>query len=481
MATDENFKIEIYDFHKGLAPLAHIDGQTFIGDRGQASDMLADIISKPGYLTQSPGLVDLTNGNQGGAVSELIRFILDQPTSSNITYGLGVTKLFKITPTAVASGGSPSWPQTVNTMAEGESLVRLNNNLLGFYNKSSDGDIFSMPLDTEVIDNDWGSTNDQALEKAPHPVATKEDVVVFGNGRYLGVYVEGASTLDVRKLDFGKGSEVADVVFHMNHWWIAVNYGDRKSQVYMYDGSALSNILTDEAAVGPQKIGFLYVVNGIIYIAFTDNTSGGYSIGYLNGRVLEPLRYFTGSLPSHRQKSLYKNTVVFVSGEYLWSFGASVSQLPAQISRFAEAGYDNVGAVASPFGSLFVSSSDGSSSHRIAKLSGYSINGFWNGLVIDLTSGSSKGKITKIIVYTKRLADGARATLKLQANQDDSSSESTKVVGEIQGVDKTVHIFKSIGFNALSEVKLIISSESGDVENDCPIRKIVILGNLVEG
>ena len=85
-------------------------------------------------------------------------------------------------------------------MVEGESLVRLGANLYGFYNKDSGGDIFKMPLNTESIESGWGSTSDQALEKAPHPVASKEDVMVFGNGRYAGVLV--GNSIDVQKLDF---------------------------------------------------------------------------------------------------------------------------------------------------------------------------------------------------------------------------------------------------------------------------------------
>jgi hypothetical protein len=74
--------------------------------------------------------------------------------------------------------------------------------------------------------------------------------------------------------------------FFSNVWWIAVNYGEgKRSQVYLYDGSAISNGLSDEVAIGDQKIGFLYVLNGLIYISYDDKSSVGFCIGFINGLV----------------------------------------------------------------------------------------------------------------------------------------------------------------------------------------------------
>lgn len=473
---DIDFKIVLEEFNKGLAPLAHLDNKTYVGDAGQASDMKADIISSPGFLTQPPDLVDLTNGNEAGVVDQLIRFILEQPTDSTYTYAIGTTKLFKLSASAVISGGSPSWPQAVTNMTEGECVIRLGANLFGFFNKASGGDILSMPLATGVIDPDWGSSTDAALEKAPHPAAVKEDIMVFGNGQYLGTYVEGLATLDVKHLDFGTGAEIADVVFHANFWWIAVNFGDRKSQIFVYDGSTLSNILSDEMGIGAQKIGFLYVLNGVIYAAFTDSTSGGYSIGYLSGRAMKPLRYFSGSLPTHRQKTLYKHTIAFISTTDVWCFGASVDQLPAQISKLCDGGYATVGALAAPFGTPLVASTDGASAFRLAKFSGLSTDAIWKSIFIDITSDKRIGKVHTIIVYTKALGTGAKATIKLEGNQGALSSTAA----DITGVGKTRHVIKTVNLVAVEDVRVVVDFSQGDTTNGCPIRKIVLLGNFVE-
>ena len=479
---DIDFKITFEEFNKGNSPVAHLDTKTFIGDKGQATEMRADIISKPSYLTQSPGLANLTNGTEAGAVSELIRFILEQPTDANgtITYALGTSKLFKLTANAVSSGGSPSWPQAVTSMTEGESLVRLNSYLYGFFNKASAGEIMRMDLTTESITHNWGSATDLALEKAAHPAAVKEDIILFGNGRYVGAFIEGAALLDVQKLDFGAGAEVVDIVFNANAWWIAVNYGERRSQIYIYDGSAISNILSDEAGIGAQKIGFLYVINGVLYVAFKDNTSGTFSIGYLSGRALNPLRYFSGSLPNHRQKTLYKNTILFVSNSDVWSFGAPVNQLPAQIGALASGGYSTIGAIAAPFGTPLIASTNGTTGFRLAKFSGYSTNSIWKSVLADLTTDRRIGNIHTVIVYTKPLVGSASAIVRLEGDQGSSADNRTSSDLVVTGTGVTRHIFTNIGLVPIEDVRAIVDYSSSDTTNDCPIRKITLLGNFTE-
>jgi hypothetical protein len=649
--ADTDFSIEFSDFNEGLAPIAHIDDKTFLGNKGQASTMRADVISNPGFLQQSPGLSDLTNGSQAGVVDQLIRTILDKPVDSSTTFGVGTTKFFKITPTTVVSGGTPSWPQTITNMTAGESAIRLKKHLYVFYNRSSDGDIAAMPLDElykirspetaandnsygneawagvsgtlsegveELGDGDlaafepsttdpsqylkitnfgfdipstatiqgikveinkfndpgaggditdervrivkggtigvtdraesdnwptspqyvthgsstdlwgttwaytdinasdfgvaisvsvsetgpianidhvritvyytdastdgelietWGSSADQALENALHPSATKEDIMVFGNGRYLGVYVEGSSILDVQKLDFGEGAEIADVVFHSNLWWIAVNYGEgRRGQIYLYDGSAISNILSDEAGLGSQKIGFLYVLNGIVYVAYQDNSSGAFTVGWLSGRQIKPLRYFSGTLPDHRQKTLYKNTILFASSGDAWTVGASVEQLPIQVSTLADGGHSTLGAIAAPFGTPMIASTDGGTNHRLAKFSGLSTTSNWKSVFVDLTKERMLGKVHTVIVATKALGSDAQADITLEGNQGAETSTAVEVTGE----NSTRHVFRTIDLVPVEDVRVSVDYSNGDTTNNCPIRKIILLGNFVE-
>jgi len=298
MAKDNDFITKFSGFNLGFAPLAHLDSLTEIGNSGNASVMTnIDLLSKPGILSQGPGLATLTAGTQAGAVSDQINFIIDKAVADSQTYGVSDTLLHRITPTAVTNTGI--FPHTITDATAGNSAIHFQGGLYYFFNKSSGGDIGLYDLATTFDDN-WGSTvptGAAALQKAPHPVAKKEDIMLFGNGRYVGTYISSTTTLAPTKLDFGADTEVADVAFHANQWWIAVNDNSLSSpnrtggQVYLYDGSAVSTLLSDEVAVGVQKIGFIYPVNGIMYIAYQD-VSGSNVLGYIVGRQIKPLRYF---------------------------------------------------------------------------------------------------------------------------------------------------------------------------------------------
>ena len=474
MASNPDFQIEYEEFHNGLAPLAHLDKNTLLGNSGQASEMSrVDVISQPGVLKQGPGLSQLTNGN----VDELIEFIMDRSINEGESYGIGESKLYKLIPGEVVD--DLDFPRDIPNCVEGESVIDLNGNLFYFYNKETEGDIGTYENFSSFNDT-WGSNTDKPLQKALHPTAKKEDILVFGNGRYLGTYIEGLGILDTEKLDFGEGSEVADVVFHANSWYIAVNSGAKgdnrnSSQIYMYDGSAISNLLTDEAAVGVQRIGFLFTFNGIIYVAYEDLTSDGYSIGYLTGRSIEPLRYFEGSLPTHKQKTLYKNTILFNSGEDIYSCGASVSSLPNQISAIAKGEYETLGALAAPFGTPIIASKD-STSASVDMFSGYTTESRWVSIATRVTTGKMLGQVDTLIVHTKPLQENSKCEIRVVGNEKEEESRWF----EISGKGKKRHLIKSIDVHSVVDFNIEIKWEAGSETEDCPIRNIIALGHYVE-
>lgn len=471
MAAQPDFSTLYTSFEKGFAPLAHLDKHTFIGDDGQASQMKnIDVISQPGVLKQGPGLLELTNNI---VVDEQINHIMDRSVKGGETYGIGDSKLFKIIPGEIVDDAD--FPRSITGCEQGESVIDMNGNLFYFYNKSAEGEI-GVYDDYSTFDDDWGSTTDLALEKAPHPSAKKEDILVFGNGRYLGTYIEGLGMLDTKKLDFGEGSQVADVIYHANTWYIAVNSGDdtdnrTSCQLYMYDGSAMSNILTDEAGVGVQRIGFLFTHNGRVFASFEDLTSPGYIIGYLNGRVLEPLRYFEGELPKHNDKSLYKNTILFANQGKVYSCGASVAQVSNQISSIAEGRHEEVGALAAPFGDMLVASS-GESANSLDKFDGYNDDSEWSSISTRSAEGRRLGQVDNLIVQTKPLEENA--SCKIRVIGDEGQKESSWK--EISGEGKTRHLIKSIDIKNLSDFKVKVKWES---DTPCPIRNITALGHYV--
>ena len=470
-------------FNLGAAPLAHLDILTSLGNGGQYSQATnVDIISTPGLLTQGMGLATLTAGTEAGAITELVNYIIDRPVSSGVTYGVSATKLHQISASAVTNAGI--WPHTITNATSGNSATYFQGKLYYFYNKASGADCGLYDLATTFTDTYFSAvpTGAAALQNAPHPVATKQDLMAFGNGRYMGNFISSTTTLNPTRLDFGSDATVADVAFHANQWYIAVNIGtgistDRQyASIFLYDPSMTTALLTDEIAVGAQKIGFLLPIEGIMYVAYQDLTSaGGFCIGFISGRAIKPLRYFTGSLPTFAQKSLYNNTIIFLSGNKVMSCGAVTEQIPVQISQLASGGFTTCGALASPFGTPMVASTQ-STSFKLAKFSGYDVNANWTSIVIPTISGNLKGFIDRATVLTNTLASGASCVLTIKANQGSVSGSPQTITG----TGKRRFVFNSLGLTAVEDISVYLDWSGGSTSNPVKIREIQIQGHLVE-
>ena len=475
MAKDNKWSITLKGFNAGLAPLAFSDSLTEIGGGGSSSEMTnCNILDSK--LTQGDGLATLTNGTEDGVVTELINFIMDRAVSADVTYGIGDTKLFKISSTTVASGGTPSWPRTVSNMTEGSSVIDLNGNLYYLYNTASAGAIGKYDLATTFTDS-WKSTG---MVSAPHPVATKEDTMVFGNGRYLGVYIETGDSFNATKLDFGEEKQVDDVLFSGNQWYVVVNSsitGTNRSegQIYLYDGSATTSVLTDETGVGAYRIGFIYRLNGILYIAYQDLSSTGFIIGYISGSQIKPLGRFNGTLPTFAQKTLYKNTILFLSSGLVYSAGALVDDLPFQLSQIADGGFATCGAIAAPFGTPMIASNL-TTQYKLAKFSGYDVNSAWKSIIFPLATGRAKGYIDSVVVLTQTLETGARCNLKIEVDQ----STTTSSIQQITGVGKRKHTFKTLGLSNIEDFNIALDFSEGSATKNVVIRSILINGHYLQ-
>lgn len=479
---DNTFKITLKNFEVGASPTAHLDSLTQTGGPGAYSTATNIDVTVPGILTQGPGLSTLSNGTEAGAITELVNYIMDIPTASDVAYCIAATKLHKISSTAVTNAGI--WPHAITSATSGSSTIEFQGNVYYFFNKASGGDIGKYDQVT-TFDDDWGSTvptGAAALQSAPHPVAKKEDILVFGNGRYLGTYVSGTNTLAPTKLDFGTATEVADVCFDANQWWVCVNSGvtsgtnRTKAQIYLWDGAGLTAQLSDEVAVGLQKIGFIMPINGVKYVAYQD-VSGSYAIGYISGRSIKPLCFFTGGLPTFSQKTLFKNFILFVGGASTYLAGSATPDFPYSLSQYADGGFSTVGAIAAPFGVPIVASTQ-STSFKLAKFSGVDVNSSWKSIVIPLINGKMTGHIDYVIVRTKVLGSGASCSLTLEYNQGVtvSNAKTIATTGKIR------HVFNQFTKppQGIDDVRVALDFAAGSVSNDCAVKEITILGHYVE-
>jgi hypothetical protein len=466
MAKDNEWQIVLKNFYLGYAPSAYSDTLTQMGNAGHASEMVNADILNPDYITQGLGLTSL------GTTTELINYILDIPVASDETYGIGNTKLYKISSTAIASTGG--YPYTITGATAGKTVAYLKGKLYYFFNTDVDSQIGAFDL-SSTFDDDWQT----GLIKATLiPVCCKEDIMLFGHGRYVGVYFSSTNTINKTKLDFGTNTETADICFNKNQWYIAINSGitgtnRTEGQVYLYDGGATTALLTDETGVGFQRIGFLYRLNGIVYVAYQDLTSTGYTIGYIAGSQIKPLGRFTGSLPTYAQKTLYKNTILFLSSGSLYSAGAVVDILPFQISQLGDGGYSTCGALAAPFGTPMVASTN-TTDFILNKLSGNTVTSSWKSIVMPIGGGRILGHLDEIVVKTGILGANARCDLVVQYNQAGASS----VAQSITGTGKTRHLFKLSKSN-LEDIKIYLNWANGNTTNDCKIKEITLNGHFI--
>lgn len=475
---DNNWTIVLENFHVGAAPIAHLDSLTEIGNGGHFSVASEIDVTVPKFIKQGPALTNLTNGTQAGIVNELINYILDIPPVLNTTYGISNTKLFKILPDEVVN--SSPFPYTITGATKGESLVAFQGNLYYFYNKTGGGDIGKYDFNV-TFDDDWGSTvptGAGGILNAKHPVATKEDIMVFGNGRYLGTFFSDSNTLVTNQLDFGANTEVADVAFYSNQWLIAVNEGvnsvnNRSSaSLYLWEAGALDNLLSDEISVGIQEIGFIKVFGGTIYVCYRD-IAGNNIIGYVSGRTLTPLVYFSGSLPDYKQKTVYKGFIQTISSGKVLMAGAATPDFSFSLSPFTSTGHETGGAIAVPFGKPLVSSTE-DTSYRLAKMEGLSGTASWQSIIFPVSVANSVGYIDSIVVNTNNLSDDALCKLTIKANQNTKTSDELIITGE----NKQRHSFPGNKIT-LKEVEDFSIKLDWGHSDPCIIRKIIIKGHWI--
>jgi hypothetical protein len=295
----QRFKVKLNKFYQGFAPYAHLDPLTEEGAPGQASEMTnIDILSE--FLRQGPGLAALTLGtNSGGGILDTpMNFLMDTPIYDSgdetlYSYGISDTKLHRVSADALIDDAN--YPHTITECIRGNTVVELNGQGYYFFKAEAlsvqDGRIGKFNFDGTFDDN-W---QNGLVPTAVMPVATKEDVMLFGHGPYVGSYFGQLDSFTLQKLFFGANREVIDIIFHANQWLIAVNgssLGRAYSQIYAYDGSALTAILADEVSVGLQKIGWLIAKDGLVFVAYQDlSFPSGFNLGYLAGRKIEPLAH----------------------------------------------------------------------------------------------------------------------------------------------------------------------------------------------
>jgi hypothetical protein len=369
------------------------------------------------------------------------------------------------------------------TGEDATDLIYYKSNLYIFYNHSgSIGDIAKLTIATDTLDPDWGSTfgvGGASLISSPHySVLGGNDVMAFTNGNYLGTY--DGTTLNTIALDFFTDAQAVSVSFNNNYYVVAVNRPNvsgsnfNQSAIYNWDGTSPS--WAGDPIEVPGRLGALYTKNGTTFVWWQDGVgTGTCNFGYVNGTQLQTLKRYDGSLPNQAQVGEYFGFITWLNGAKLMMYGSGDVDLPVKMFHYLTSQYATAGAIASPFGTLLVSST-ASTNYSLNKESGYSVLSSWTTPSFDLSSGTQSAIIDKIKIITEPL--GANAVCVPTLYWDDTTSNS-KTLESVATTGKTEHLCMTTAL-PVNNFKLNLDWSTSSATNPAKIRKIYISGKMVD-
>ncbi len=465
------WQIKITDFLGGLTPVYWQEDYPRYGNKNMAGDMKDIDLLNPSHLTQGPGLSALTNGTESGNVSTLITSILDKAVSSDTTYAVGGDQVYTISSTSVDSAHTIS-----GTNVEAEDIIEYQGNIYYSYNCDSGGDIGKYDIDADTWDDTWLSDKlGNNISDNPHPMMSGgSDRLYVGDGNFVNEYIGDEDTYNAAGLDLPEGNVVKSLVWSQNRLWIAANRpdisGDNKAIATIYVWDTVSDSWNSEIRMN-GKIGGIENQEGITYVFYRDVGSGdGYQLGYIDGSMIKEVTGFTGGLPDDHQVTEYENVLIWTSGQKIYSYGAVHSSLKPMLTQIASATYGTVGALASPFGTPMIASTD-SSNYELAKFSNYTTDSYWQSLLFNVSSMARKGVIKRIIVKTNDPGSGAQCDVSL-LDATGSSQWSDSITSG------TSHLFTP-GIR-MEEAALKLDFSNGSTSNPVKVKSIHIKGDTHE-
>lgn len=413
----------------GFSPRFYAETYPSYGNKNQAGAMTNIDMTNAGYITQGPGLSNLTNGTQAGALTTLPKGMLDFAASSDVSYAVGGAKLYKFSSTTLTSDAT--WPHTIDkaaqTAEDGEDVALYQGNLYYSYNHSNTlGDIGKYDLNAS-FDDDWASTVPSGAATltggVPHQmIVGGNDTLYIANGRYVASY--NGTTFIQQALDLPTGAVIQSIKWMSDRLWIAANRtsltGNNKNSasIFVWDGTTDSW----EAEIKLMgTVGVMHVKNGILFVTYQDITStGGYKLAYVGGSNVVDLCNFTGGLPAYYQITDYKDFIIWNANGSIWAYGSGDKDLPNRLFQIADGGHSTVGSLGCPFGTPIVASYDGASAYRIASFSGYDTNSSWKSTMFDVTGDAEHSGIDTVRINFEELESGARVDWSLKNNQGDT-------------------------------------------------------------
>jgi len=480
---------------RGFADQYYNETYASHGNKDQAGAMLNVDLTDVNKMTQGKGLANLTAGTQAGAVTTLIRSILRTAQASDLTFGVGGNKFYELTSTAVnIKASAPVLPHTIDKAAvtgeDGEDLVYYQGEIYYSYNHSAAaGDMgkYDLTRDADAdFNDDFGSTvpatGAAALANAPHQMLVGgDDILYCANGANMCSYDGTTDTYNTAALDTPTDGIIESIAWGSNRLYLAVNRpnltGDNRVQSAIYLWNTIAGSWEYEIKI-EEEISAVYTLNGVVYVWTRDvSNTGGYKLGYINGLNIIPLAQYSGTLPAYYQISDYKGHLIWQSNGLIMAYGAGSKDVPTQLSQLASCGYTTVGAVANPFGTPLIASNL-TTSYRLAKFSGYTVDCEYDTLMWNVSSPSQKFQIDRIIVFTDILATGAKVDITLRYDFGKSNKALTQIAYSTSNI--TRHIIGEGNLPLVENFRLEFDWSNGSATNPCEIRGYAIEGRFIQ-
>lgn len=481
----KRWKIQL-DRNRGFAPKYYEDTYPSFGNREQAGAMQNISLLDPNLMTQGPGMAELTNGDQGGAVTTLMRGILRHAVASGESYAIGGAKLYKFSASTVNSGGSPSWPRTISDAGSevGEDVAHYQGALYYSFNQTgSVGTIGKYDLASTFDDDYWDSGTPAAtqLQDAPHQMINGgDDVLYIANGQYIAT-LDGTTGND-QALDFWQDAQVSSLTWNYNRVLAAVNRpnltGVNVNQSGVYRWNGISSSWEGDPIEVNGRIGALYTKNGITYIWYEAFLDGAVRLvfGYLTGGSVSNLRTFSGSLPLYYQVGELFDYVIWVSSGRIYAFGPLSGEVEVDMFQLLSPQYTNtVGGIASPFGEVLAASNDGGSNYSLERENGFETDSNYKTLLFDTSEEDLKSIVDKLVLRTNQLATGAKVDLTVRDKQGTALWTGEMSFSTDGAVTKKIFFPRATG----EDLRLEYDFSNGSSTNNVAVRGTVIKGRNI--
>lgn len=499
MATNK-WKIDILPVFKGYAKNWFNDKFGTYGYDNQSNYMKNIDLTDINCFTQGYGIKTATGGDTASKFYEIRPMgsqylIATSQSSANNGYvniiktDLGASNKLSIVSSTAITGYQ-------NTNDYPCSCSRYNStDYFYFYNTATGGDIGkAVDIDTNnpVYTHDWGSnTKGKTLQNAPHPVIQYGGKMIFGNGRYLGVY--NGTDLDAERYNFSditgvQSSFVADLCVNDAYVYVGVNNGDT---AYSENSVGEINIINYDLAPDDlnqyvilkkisvhDTIGAMIAIDGVVYVIHGNQLSNTFSIGYINGDKIKELKSFTGKLPRFHQLDYVNNRICWTNGTEIYSLIDLNDEYGTKILQsVVSAKYNNVDSVCNINGLTIITSHNDSNNYDVSYIDGKTNNCIYRTITKNVSDGLTISTIKNIGIETNPLGAGARCDVYVLINQ----IESRIPVMTLEGTGISRHTpHKNLDIHDVESFCLEFDFTNGSSTDLVKIRKININGEYGE-